>query len=139
MRIVPRHWHTETWVCSLRGHALPAATVAELRPEDRRLGVVVDERHRLVRCVRCDSWVELVHPDPGSVSAATVPPLDELEPPRVLSRIVPETISLMSRSRSRRALSCSLKSTDSVRAADSRRSQSTTAICFFWPGASGRL
>ncbi len=66
-------------------------------------------------------------------------PLLALEPPRVLSRIVPETISLTSRSRSRDASSCSRNSTASVLAAASRRSQSTTAICFFWPGASGRL
>jgi hypothetical protein len=27
MRLVPKHWHTETWVCSMRGHQTPAARV----------------------------------------------------------------------------------------------------------------
>ena len=67
------------------------------------------------------------------------PPVEELEPPRVDSLRVADTISLMSRSRSRLASMRSTEVRDSSRLVTSRRSQSTTASCFFWPGASGRL
>lgn len=58
MRIVPRRWNNETWVCSLRGHVTPAADVIGLRPEDVELGVDLADGRRLARCLRCDVWVE---------------------------------------------------------------------------------
>ena len=82
MRIVPKQWHTETWVCSIRGHCLPAATVENLRPEDRRLGIEVDDGHRLVRCIRCDSWVELAPPHAERSTTELLPPIAELDKPR---------------------------------------------------------
>ena len=82
MRLVPRHWHTETWICSVQGHCLPAATVAVVRPEDDRLAVAVHDHLRLVRCTRCDSWVEVVPPDPQDASSEFVPPITSIEMPR---------------------------------------------------------
>lgn len=85
MRLVPKHWHTETWICSIRGHQTPAARVVRLRPEDRRLGVALDPPHgdRLARCLRCDVWLEVVAPEPGTPGATDVlPPLADLPKPR---------------------------------------------------------
>ena len=82
MRFVPRGWHTETWVCSMRGHVAPAAKVERLRPEDRRVGVVVEPNDRLVRCLRCDMWLEVLDPAPGPDVPDVLPPLDELPLPR---------------------------------------------------------
>ncbi|HEY4377402.1 MAG TPA: DUF2127 domain-containing protein [Acidimicrobiales bacterium] len=82
MRLVPRHWHTETWVCSMRGHLAPAAGVCHLGPEDRRLGVELGDGHRLARCLRCDMWVEVADPVAGSVTSERLPPIAELPKPR---------------------------------------------------------
>ncbi|CAN5468741.1 DUF2127 domain-containing protein [soil metagenome] len=82
MRFVPRGWHTETWVCSMRGHVAPAAKVARLRPEDRRIAVELDEGDRLVRCLRCDVWLEVRPPVAGAGVAEELPPLDVLPKPR---------------------------------------------------------
>jgi uncharacterized membrane protein (DUF2068 family) len=85
MRLVPQDWHTETWVCSMRGHVTPAAKVARLRPEDHRLGVPVDENlppDRLVRCIRCDVWLEVSDPPPGTEASEVLPPIAELPKPR---------------------------------------------------------
>ena len=54
MQLVPSDWHTETWICSIRGHVAPAAGARHLRPTDDRLGVDLGE-HRLARCLRCDA------------------------------------------------------------------------------------
>ena len=80
MRPVPAHWHTETWICSIRGHVAPAADARTLRPEDRRLGVEVADGVRFVRCLRCDTWLE--RDDPTEPVYETVPSLDELDLPR---------------------------------------------------------
>ena len=82
MRLVPRDWHTETWVCSMRGHVVPAAGVAVLRPEDRRLGIEVEPGKRLCRCVRCDMWKEVPPPAPGRATREHLPPVAELAHPR---------------------------------------------------------
>ena len=82
MRFVPRQWHTETWVCSMRGHVAPAAKVERLRPEDRRLGVEVDDGNRLVRCLRCDVWIEVAPPEPGPEVGDVLPPVAVLPKPR---------------------------------------------------------
>lgn len=81
MRIVPKDWHTETWVCSMRGHVTPAARVTSLRPEDRPLGVQIADDERLARCIRCDVWLEVDTPVDGP-SGEFLPPLDELPKPR---------------------------------------------------------
>jgi len=43
---MPEGWHAETWVCSMRGHVCSPAV------DDERLA-----QGRLLRCLRCDSWV----------------------------------------------------------------------------------
>ena len=70
---------------------------------------------------------------------ADAPPVVDRELPRTFSLTVPLAISRMSRSRPSVLVRLSAKSTLCSFTADSRRSQSKTTICFFWPGASGRL
>jgi uncharacterized membrane protein (DUF2068 family) len=48
-------------VCGWRGHVLPAADAAELRPEDWPLAYDRDGI-RWCRCLRCDSWTGLALP-----------------------------------------------------------------------------
>lgn len=74
------HWHPETFVCSRRGHVLPAAGVERLRPEDAGVGVDLPDGRRLARCLRCDSWREV--PRPARARTETLPPLAELAMPR---------------------------------------------------------
>ncbi len=82
MRVVPRRWSNERWICSIRGHVAPAADAAELGPDDADLGVDRPGGHRLVRCLRCDDWSEVAVPAPGQEVFDVVPPLDELDLPR---------------------------------------------------------
>ncbi len=79
-RIRQPHWHPETFVCSRRGHVLPAAEVAELRPEDGGVGVDLPDGRRFVRCLRCDSWREV--PRAAEPARQTLPPLSEIRLPR---------------------------------------------------------
>lgn len=81
MRLVPRHWSNETWVCSIRGHVAPAATVAALRSGDEALGIEHPDGSRLCRCLRCDAWVSRVAP---TVDSEAVQP--SLPPPEALPR-----------------------------------------------------
>ncbi len=75
-----RHWHLETITCGIRGHEVPAATVARLRPEDAGLGVELPDGRRLARCLRCDAWITV---GPTAEPAADVlPALDRLDLPR---------------------------------------------------------
>jgi uncharacterized membrane protein (DUF2068 family) len=67
-------------VCSRRGHILPAASVATLRPEDAGVGVDLPDGRRFARCLRCDCW--LVVPRPLSPSSETLPPLSRIILPR---------------------------------------------------------
>jgi uncharacterized membrane protein (DUF2068 family) len=85
MRLVPKAWHTETWICSIRGHQTPAARVVELRPEDRSLGIELDgtQHDRLARCLRCDVWIEVPAPSAGSPGVTQhLPMLEDLPKPR---------------------------------------------------------
>jgi uncharacterized membrane protein (DUF2068 family) len=71
-----RAW--ELVVCGWRGHVLPAADAAELRPQDWPLGF---ERNgvRWSRCLRCDTWTPAVIPaDPARRHP---PDRDEIEIP----------------------------------------------------------
>ena len=79
-RIRHPHWHPETFVCSRRGHVVPAADVAELRPEDAGVGVDLADGRRFARCLRCDSWREV--PRPSTPTRETLPPLAEIRLPR---------------------------------------------------------
>ena len=82
MRLWPKHWHPETWICSIRGHATPAAAALHLGPEDAALGAVLSDGRRLGRCMRCDSWIE--HPTPTATDATwtDLPPIAEIPKPR---------------------------------------------------------
>lgn len=84
MRLVPKAWSNETWICSIRGHVAPAARVLHVRPEDRALGVAIGpEGDRLARCLRCDAWVASPAPDAGGDGVTPVlPPIEGLPRPR---------------------------------------------------------
>jgi hypothetical protein len=82
VRLVPRSWHNETWICSLRGHHTPASAAAALRPEDRELGVDLPDGRRLSRCLRCDSWIDGWRPEASRTAYDVVPPLADLDLPR---------------------------------------------------------
>jgi len=82
MRLWPKHWHPETWVCSMRGHVTPAADAATLTPADAAIGAELADGRRLARCLRCDTWLEHVPPDPATAVWQTLPPFAELAKPR---------------------------------------------------------
>lgn len=80
MRVVPKRWSNETWVCSLRGHVTPAASAQRLRPIDTELGVDLADGRRLARCLRCDVWVPVASiPEDAPIN---LPPHGELPRPR---------------------------------------------------------
>jgi uncharacterized membrane protein (DUF2068 family) len=77
----PRHkWHRETFTCAFSGHVVPAADVAEIRPEDAGLGLDLADGRRLARCVRCDAWVQTT--PPKKPKRDHLPPIDELHVPK---------------------------------------------------------
>ncbi len=82
MRLVPKRWHNETWICSIKGHDVPAARAARLREEDASIGSDVGDGTRYARCLRCDLWVRDRVPGAGSETYDVVPPLAELDLPR---------------------------------------------------------
>ena len=82
MRLWPKQWHPETWVCSMRGHVTPAADAARIRPEDAPLGAVLADGRRLARCLRCDSWLEHPVPVGADVRYDVLPPINQLPHPR---------------------------------------------------------
>jgi uncharacterized membrane protein (DUF2068 family) len=82
VRLVPRRWHNETWVCSIRGHVLPALSAERLRPTDHALGADLADGTRVSRCLRCDLWMRSDPPAAGEAAYLVVPPLAELELPR---------------------------------------------------------
>ncbi|MDQ1392876.1 MAG: hypothetical protein QOF30_1853 [Acidimicrobiaceae bacterium] len=70
----------ETFVCSVRGHVTPAATVAVLVPEEHGFGIDVHPTWRICRCLRCDVWVGVPPPDPAELDR--LPPFEALDLPR---------------------------------------------------------
>ena len=82
MRIAPRRWHNETWVCSIRGHVVPAAVALRLQPADIGIAVDGNDGTRLSRCLRCDLWLRAPVPEPDGCAYEVVPPLADLELPR---------------------------------------------------------
>jgi len=82
MRLLPRQWNAETWVCSIRGHVTPASRTQRLRPQDRELGVDQADGRRFSRCLRCDAWTVGDAPPPQEAAYETIPPLPELDLPR---------------------------------------------------------
>jgi uncharacterized membrane protein (DUF2068 family) len=78
--LLGERWHPETFVCSRRGHVLPAAQVASLRPQDAGVGVELVDGRRLARCLRCDSWREV--PVPERPAGELLPPLAQISMPR---------------------------------------------------------
>src|SRR5205814_2099463 len=69
-----RKWHRETFACAFSGHVVPAAHVAELRPEDAGLGLDLPDGRRFARCLRCDAWVQTT--PPRTPQAEYLPPID---------------------------------------------------------------
>jgi uncharacterized membrane protein (DUF2068 family) len=82
MRLWPKHWHPETWVCSMRGHVAPAADALTVGPVDAALGAELADGRRLARCLRCDTWVEHAPPSAEAARWQVLPPLAELTKPR---------------------------------------------------------
>lgn len=82
MRLVPKRWHNETWICSIKGHYVPAATAARLTDADRSLASDVGDGTRYSRCLRCDLWVRGPIPEAEQAAYDVVPPLAELDLPR---------------------------------------------------------
>lgn len=82
MRLWPKHWHPETWVCSMRGHVTPAADAVTVGSADAALGAQLSDGRRLARCLRCDTWVEHAAPDPATARWQTLPPVEQLTKPR---------------------------------------------------------
>lgn len=68
MRLIPRRWNTNTWICSLKGHVTPAA---EAQYPGRELAVELPEG-QLARCLRCDAWVRTEVP-PATGDPALLP------------------------------------------------------------------
>ena len=85
-RLRPRRWKTETWVCSMRGHVVPAAGVQRLRPGtgDDRLALETPNG-RLGRCLRCDLWVAIDRP--GTEAPEVLGADDTLPRPRRASEL----------------------------------------------------
>ena len=73
-------FHPEAFVCSHRGHVIPAALVKRLRPEDAGLGVDLPDGRRMARCTRCDVWIPTSPPD--EPRRDTLPSVDEIKLPR---------------------------------------------------------
>lgn len=98
MGLIPDRWHSETWFCSMGGHVVPAAGVAELRPGDESLGMDLDDGSRIVRCVRCDLWLRLEPPAAREVTSQYLPPLDQIDVPlrgqMLRDRIIVRAIAL---------------------------------------------
>lgn len=82
MRLVPRRWHNETWICSIRGHCVPAAFAARLRPDDANWGCEPGDGTRFSRCLRCDLWLRAPVPTGDAVRYEVVPPWRDLDLPR---------------------------------------------------------
>jgi uncharacterized membrane protein (DUF2068 family) len=82
VRLWPKHWHPETWVCSMRGHVAPARWAATVGDADVTLGVELADGRRLARCLRCDCWIEHPVPAGAAVRYATLPPIADLPHPR---------------------------------------------------------
>jgi len=82
MRVVPRRWDNETWVCSVRGHVVPAARVRHLTAGDRELGFELAQGGRICRCLRCDLWVRTSDPADREVTSESMPRPEQLPRPR---------------------------------------------------------
>jgi uncharacterized membrane protein (DUF2068 family) len=82
MRLWPKTWHPETWVCSMRGHVTPAAGARLIGPDDAALGAELADGRRLARCLRCDTWVEHAPPSGADIEFERIPPIGQLPHPR---------------------------------------------------------
>jgi uncharacterized membrane protein (DUF2068 family) len=80
VRLIPRRWNAETWICSLRGHCVPIAGARRVRADDAALGLELPDGRRFGRCVRCDAWLPVDRG--GEVAYDVVPPLTDLALPR---------------------------------------------------------
>ena len=82
MRLWPKHWHPETWICSLRGHVAPAMWASVVGPGDENLDIELPGGQRLARCLRCDCWVPHAAPNAMIAKFDRVPSIAELSKPR---------------------------------------------------------
>jgi uncharacterized membrane protein (DUF2068 family) len=75
-------WHAATWICSIKGHCAPAATVGIVDERENAAGLAVDVDGvwRLSRCLRCDAWV--AGPIPTNPEVDRLPPFEQLDLPR---------------------------------------------------------
>src|SRR3954452_8819812 len=78
-RFVPR-FHWELLACGVRGHELVGLDAAEIREEDSPL-VREHDGTRWYRCLRCDSWLPVAHPQDGEATREHPPELDRIELP----------------------------------------------------------
>jgi uncharacterized membrane protein (DUF2068 family) len=75
-----RKWHRETFSSAFRGHVVPAASAAHLRPQDQGLGFDLPDGRRFARCLRCDAWVATIAP--AQPRWDVLPPIDKIDMPR---------------------------------------------------------
>ena len=73
-------WYPELIVCGVRGHALVGTDVAADAPADPAL-VRPSGRLRWHRCLRCDAWLPLAAPAPGTAARARMPERSEIALP----------------------------------------------------------
>jgi uncharacterized membrane protein (DUF2068 family) len=75
-------WHAATWICSIKGHFAPAATVGVVDEREKAAGLAIDVDGvwRLSRCLRCDAWV--AGPIPTNPHVDRLPPFEQLDLPR---------------------------------------------------------
>ena len=56
MRLLPKQFHLETFVCAIKGHVTPAHNAGALTANDAHLGFDRDQ-YRHARCLRCNAWL----------------------------------------------------------------------------------
>ncbi len=66
-------------MCGLKGHVTPGAHVARITPRDAGIAVELPGGRRFVRCLRCDSWLDVAPPQ--HPEAERLPPVEHLQVP----------------------------------------------------------
>ena len=63
MNVLPR---PELLVCWVRDHATPGATIEPLDARHVMVARHTADGRRFVRCLRCDTWMVVAAPEPGT-------------------------------------------------------------------------